>query len=493
MIRPYEERQREQQSKPTEWKLGQRSWASVVQGPVAIKPEHQHDDHAHDFWELRDDSEEDSPWDTTMSSPQDMETEADEWANQCWRSWWTPDSDDTHSAEREQMEEQPQDDGIDDDWVEKPYKRPHKKTEADKRGRVPCSNGTSEEEHARKQPRKEEAPTSIDALIQELREEKAQLRAENRELRAKLDEVLARLASTGVDGDHYEADITTGQYVLFPRTFAAEVSYQIGLYRHPWQPSLQLAQRSDWDNVSGEGNLCFWRCLLGMLANEGHQDAFLPPEQIKVQVLAHAYEHAGRLAAMFQGLQERYEQAFQHEAEENVMASDKSVLAASDYYGLNITVMFREEQAVWHFVPANQPITHQTHLIWLEGQHFQRGPLADLGAAARHALPVSGGNEARFAGGHVPSSDWDQLLAAEERRHFTLSSCNGNSWTTLDRVLTTLTEDKTVAVLAFQEHRLLKQQLWKLERRAAALGWKAVTSPATKTKEDDRGTSGGTA
>eukprot|EP00971_Amphidinium_carterae_P184168 3656602-Amphidinium_carterae.1 len=167
---------------------------------------------------------------------------------------------------------------------------------------------------------------------------------------------------------------------------------------------------------------------------------------------------------MFQGLPDRYAQAFQHEAEANVMASDKSVLAACDYYGLNITVMFRDEQAVWHFVPANQPITHQTHLIWLEGQHFQRGPLADLGVAARHALPVSGGNETRFAGGHVPNSEWDQLLEAEAKRHFTLSSCNGNSWTTLDRVITTLTDDKSVAVLALQEHRLLKPQLWKLER-----------------------------
>eukprot|EP00971_Amphidinium_carterae_P317904 6319604-Amphidinium_carterae.1 len=147
-----------------------------------------------------------------MSSPQDMETEADEWANQCWRSWWTPESDEPQSADHEQMEEQLQGDGINDDWVEKTYKRTNKKTEADKRGRVPGSNGTSEEEHARKQPRKEEAPTSIDALIQELREEKAQLRAENRELRAKLDEVLVRLASTGVDGDHYEADVTTGQH-----------------------------------------------------------------------------------------------------------------------------------------------------------------------------------------------------------------------------------------------------------------------------------------
>eukprot|EP00971_Amphidinium_carterae_P283873 5635935-Amphidinium_carterae.1 len=273
MIRPYEERQREQQNRAPEWKLGQRSWASVVQGPAAIKPEHQHDDHERDFWELREDSGEETPWDTTISSPQDMETEADEWANQCWQSWWTPESDDSRGEDHATMEDQRPSDGLDDDWVEKTHKRAHKKAEADKRGRVPGSNATSEEEHVRKQPRKEETPPGIEAIIQELREEKVQLRVENRELRAKLDEVLARLASTGVDGDHYEADITTGQYVLFPRTFAAEVSHQTGLYRHPWQASLQLAQRSDWENVSGEGNLCFWRCLLGMLANEGHQDS----------------------------------------------------------------------------------------------------------------------------------------------------------------------------------------------------------------------------
>eukprot|EP00971_Amphidinium_carterae_P043988 865254-Amphidinium_carterae.2 len=81
------------------------------------------------------------------------------------------------------------------------------------------------------------------------------------------------------------------------------------------------------------------------------------------------------------------------------MASDKSVMASSDYYGLNITVLFSEEQAAWHYVPPNQPITHPSHLIWLEAQHYQRGPLKDLGAAVRHALPVAGGSDQRFRGG----------------------------------------------------------------------------------------------
>eukprot|EP00971_Amphidinium_carterae_P013393 264063-Amphidinium_carterae.1 len=69
----------------------------------------------------------------------------------------------------------------------------------------------------------------MQALIQELCEE----------LKAKLDEVLARLASTGVDGDHYEKDYATGQYVLYPRTFATDVSQQMGLCRHPWQAAYQ--------------------------------------------------------------------------------------------------------------------------------------------------------------------------------------------------------------------------------------------------------------
>eukprot|EP00971_Amphidinium_carterae_P107823 2134942-Amphidinium_carterae.4 len=73
----------------------------------------------------------------------------------------------------------------------------------------------------------------------------AKQRAENRELRLKLDEVLARLASTGVDGDHYEKeskDYTTGQYVLYPRTFAGDAGHQIiiGLCRHPWAAAVQL-------------------------------------------------------------------------------------------------------------------------------------------------------------------------------------------------------------------------------------------------------------
>eukprot|EP00971_Amphidinium_carterae_P226144 4485730-Amphidinium_carterae.2 len=91
----------------------------------------------------------------------------------------------------------------------------------------------------------------------------------------------------------------------------------------------------------------------------------------------------------FRGLPETYEQALRHDLGDSNMASDKSVMASSDYYGLNITVLFSEEQAAWHYVPPNQPITHPSHLIWLEAQHYQRGPLKDLGPAVRHAMPVA--------------------------------------------------------------------------------------------------------
>eukprot|EP00971_Amphidinium_carterae_P088589 1753013-Amphidinium_carterae.1 len=102
----------------------------------------------------------------------------------------------------------------------------------------------------------------------------------------------------------------------------------------------------------------------------------------------HARQHAGRLAATFQGQQDSYQKVFQSESEANVMASDKSVVAACDYYGLNITVLFKDECAVWHYVPANQTATRPTHLLWLEALQFQRGPSTDLGVAARHSLQV---------------------------------------------------------------------------------------------------------
>eukprot|EP00971_Amphidinium_carterae_P051358 1011343-Amphidinium_carterae.3 len=161
------------------------------------------------------------------------------------------------------------------------------------------STAGSDEGHIKKQPKRDEQNANIQELMQELRDEKAQLRAENRELKAKLDEVLVRLASTGVDGDHYEQDVSTGQYVLYPRTFATGVGHQLGLCRHPWNATAQLIARAEWDNVSGDANLCFWRCLAGVLANEGHSDAFMPPEMLKKQVLVHAIQRAGRLVATF--------------------------------------------------------------------------------------------------------------------------------------------------------------------------------------------------
>eukprot|EP00971_Amphidinium_carterae_P043987 865254-Amphidinium_carterae.1 len=220
---------------------------------------------------------------------------ADEWANNRWQDWWEPheeispeDGDNT----MEQPEKRQHEDGLEDSWAEAHAKR-HKRLQeaAEKRTRAARSTAGSgvwnEEEHAKRLPKFENAPPGLAELIQELREEKAQLRAENRELKAKLDELIARLASTGVEGDHIEQDVATGQHLTFPRTFAADVTHQLALYRHPWHVTRQQLAHDELDNVSRADNLCYWRCLQGMLAGEGHSDAFLPTAQTTCPGLCH--------------------------------------------------------------------------------------------------------------------------------------------------------------------------------------------------------------
>eukprot|EP00971_Amphidinium_carterae_P143518 2843582-Amphidinium_carterae.1 len=390
-IREYEVRNRRSPTREPEMRNGQRSWASVVQGPVAIKPAHQHEDHEKDFWELiESDTDDDHKWEDP-EVPSDQELSADEWANNCWYGWWQPQAElllETGDAQMEQHDKRPCDDGLNDSWVEVHTKRQKRVQEAaEKRTRANRSSTGSEEEPTTKQPKCENAPPGLADLIQELRDEKAQLRAENRELKAKLDELLARLASTGIDGDHIEQDAAAGQHLTFPRTFASEVHHQIALYRHPWNATRQQLIPGDLDNV--------------LARNAGRRGPYgcIPTSRTAQATGFGLCPRECGLAAAFQGLPTTYEQAFRHDLGANNLASDKSVLAASDYYGLNITVLFSEEQAAWHYVPPNQPITHPSHVLWLEAQHFQRGPLKDLGAALRHALPIAGGNDQRFHGG----------------------------------------------------------------------------------------------
>eukprot|EP00971_Amphidinium_carterae_P110323 2185832-Amphidinium_carterae.1 len=96
----------------------------------------------------------------------------------------------------------------------------------------------------------------------------------------------------------------------------------------------------------------------------------------------------------------------------------------------------------------------------------------------------------RFRGGKSTADDWTKLLARKRRQHFNICSINGSTWSTADKAITELTEDTCCTVIAIQEHR---DQVWKSEKRAEALGWKAAITPARRTNDGPKGTSGGTA
>eukprot|EP00971_Amphidinium_carterae_P229753 4559002-Amphidinium_carterae.1 len=51
-----------------------------------------------------------------------------------------------------------------------------------------------------------------------------------------------------------------------------------------------------WENVSGQHNLCFWRCAQRQLAAANHAHRSKEPEDIKQLVMAHALANADRIA-----------------------------------------------------------------------------------------------------------------------------------------------------------------------------------------------------
>eukprot|EP00971_Amphidinium_carterae_P051357 1011343-Amphidinium_carterae.2 len=122
--RTTEERTRTNNVKSYEVRSGQRTWASVVQGPVSLKPGHQHDDHEHDFWALNDEDTQDSDhWRNKDSTEETIEKCEDEWANECWQSWWHSDSTSYEDEPMECQEKRTYQNRLDDAWAETPIKR----------------------------------------------------------------------------------------------------------------------------------------------------------------------------------------------------------------------------------------------------------------------------------------------------------------------------------------------------------------------------------
>eukprot|EP00971_Amphidinium_carterae_P096597 1911820-Amphidinium_carterae.1 len=111
-----------------------------------------------------------------------------------------------------------------------------------------------------------------------------------------------------------------------------------------------------WENVSGQHNLCFWRCAQRQLAAAKHAHANKEPEEIKQVVMAadmaHALANADRIAQDTGFDMATFISHAQQAMQRNEMATEHCIAAFVDFYQVRVLVMHKEHQAAWIYIPA---------------------------------------------------------------------------------------------------------------------------------------------
>eukprot|EP00971_Amphidinium_carterae_P138597 2746036-Amphidinium_carterae.1 len=166
--------------------------------------------------------------------------------------------------------------------------------------------------------------------------------------------------------------------------------------RTPWEVMYPKCRDMQWENVSGQHNLCFWRCAQGQLAAAQHaRDAHSAkePEEIKQLVMAHALANADRNAQDTGFDTATFIAQAHHAMQRYEMATEHCIAAFVDFYQVRVLVMHKEHQAAWIYIPAGETMAGPSMLVRLHQQHFQSGPTFDL-SQINHAISSNADEEA---------------------------------------------------------------------------------------------------
>eukprot|EP00971_Amphidinium_carterae_P079746 1577810-Amphidinium_carterae.4 len=92
---------------------------------------------------------------------------------------------------------------------------------------------------------------------------------------------------------YHEIDQCLQTYLQYPQLDPTRSRWShLTLHRTPWEVMYLKCRDMQWENVSGQHNLCFWRCAQRQLTAANHAHSSKEPEEIKQLVMAHALANA---------------------------------------------------------------------------------------------------------------------------------------------------------------------------------------------------------
>eukprot|EP00971_Amphidinium_carterae_P351056 6491884-Amphidinium_carterae.1 len=340
---------------------GQRSWASVVKAPV-----------------------------TTVRK---LKTS---WADQCEID---------EPATTDAMEDEEWDEGNDAPpqrtWTSHP--NAPRISLATPRGRSPALD-----EPAPKKPKAEGEADILRQVIADLRQQNQQLQnqlaALTQQVATLTQQVIRgqsapRSSDEDIDEDedqsfYHETDQCLQTYLQYPQIDPTHSRWShLTLHRTPWEVMYPKCRDMQWENVSGQHNLCFWRCAQRQLVAANHAHRSKEPEDIKQIVMAHALANADRIAQDTGFDTATFAAHAQQTMQRGEMATEHCIAAFVDFYQVRVLVMHKEHQAAWIYIPAGETMAGPSMLVWLHQQHFQSGPTFDL-TQINHAISSNADEQA---------------------------------------------------------------------------------------------------
>eukprot|EP00971_Amphidinium_carterae_P349766 6491209-Amphidinium_carterae.4 len=278
---------------------------------------------------------------------------------------------------------------------------------------------------------------------------------------------------------YHEIDQCLQTYLQYPYLDPTRSRWShLTLHCTPWEVMYPKCRDMQWENVSGQHNLCFWRCAQRQLAAANHAHRSKEPEDIKQLVMTHAIANADRIAQDTGFDTATFIAHAQQAMQKHEMATEHCIAAF-------------EHQAAWIYIPTGETMAGPSMLVWLHQQHFQSGPTFDL-AQINHAISSNADEEAFksfcLRGGHEAGPWTVTALKHVQAIH----TANITSWGTLSQQFEHWRANASLPpVLAIQEHHLPAARIEQLYKIAARWGYKAEAAPATPTGHG--GTHGGVA
>eukprot|EP00971_Amphidinium_carterae_P108879 2156043-Amphidinium_carterae.1 len=293
-------------------------------------------------------------------------------------------------------------------------------------------------------------------------------------------------------------------------------SFQLARLHHG--STMQAARRESWGEVSGEGNLCFWRCLSAILKATRHPDqeksALILKQEVCNWGIMNATKASQQLACTPNGLLNDIRTA----QRKGVMANEKCFALAALYFDLKLLIVDEDSSICWGLLPLSQGEDDvRLWPLWCKKQHSWHGhrtldcssfPALDalLGAddeaeGANRMSLLAGGRPSWWGAAFalmLPSvqvaGDWGRTLDLarheEQTKHWKLATVNSTCWNSMCMQLAEWGPDGPDIIFQ-QEHHQKAEQMPTMQSDARVKGYKAFITPAFATGRG--GTTGGTA